>query len=371
MLNDNKKNYIVVDVVPPTVKKEEAKEQLDEMLSLIATYGGGSVVEVIQRRANPHPGTYVGTGKAKEIEELVSKYRIDVIILNGNATSSQQFKLQKMYWEINPDIEIWDRVDLILKIFEKHATTVSAKLQIKLARMQHMGPRMYGLSEELGRQGGGIGTRGGGETNVELMKRHWREAIRVVESKIKTIQFKQQSQIDRRKKNGLKTMSIVGYTNVGKTTLFNLITRKGHVGKDALFATLDSAVSSVYLQQLQQKVLMSDTIGFIQNLPPDLIKAFKSTLMESVNSDLLIHVVDVSDKKMYEKIHIVWDILKDLGIDTKKQIIVGNKSDLISDEKKYKILENLKEHKVIFVSAKTGENLEELKSSMASELRYT
>jgi GTP-binding protein HflX len=370
MQNQGKKRYIVIDVVPLTIKKEEAMEMLEELISLIATYGGGQVVEVIQRRADPHPGTYIGSGKAKEVSELISKYKIDAIIINGIATSAQQFRLQKMYWDINPEIEVWDRIDLILNIFEKHAVSAESKLQIQLAKMQHMGPRMYGLSEELGRQGGGIGTRGAGETNVELMKRHWKDAIKVVETKLKQIEKKQQSQIERRKKNGLRTISIVGYTNAGKTTLFNILTRKGHYGKDALFATLDSAVSTLYLKDLQEKVLVSDTIGFIQNLPPNLIKAFTSTLMESIHADLLIHVVDVSDSKMYEKIHVVKNIIAELGIKHKKQLFVGNKADLLQPEALKKIEDNLNGNKIIFISAKEGTNIEILKNELSKQLRY-
>lgn len=362
------KKYILIDVVPKTVSKEEAIKNLEETLSLIGTFGGGKVVEVIQRRENPHPGTYIGSGKAQEVGKLIDRYGVDTVILNGGATSAQIYKLQKLYWDINPDIEVWDRVDLILKIFEKHATTVQSKLQIQLAKLQHMGPRMYGLSQELGRQGGGIGTRGSGETNIELMKRHWRDSILNIERKLKDIQNKQESQIQRRKKYGFKTVSIIGYTNSGKTTLFNYISRKGHLGKDALFATLDSAISSVYIPKLNQKILISDTIGFIQNLPPKLIKAFKSTLLESINADLLLHVIDMSDKKMEEKIEVVENIISELNIDNKNCIYVGNKIDLIDEKKLIEKINFFSGKKMIWISSKTGENIEKLKNLIADNL---
>ncbi|MBP7966764.1 50S ribosome-binding GTPase, partial [Candidatus Woesebacteria bacterium] len=216
-----RKKFILIDVIPPIIPKEEAQENLDEMVSLINTYGGGEIVQIIQRRADPHPGTYIGSGKAEEVVEIIRSKKIDAVIINGLATSSQIFKLTKLFWEVNPDIEVWDRVDLILHIFEKHARTAEAKIQINLAQMRHMGPRMYGLSGELGRQAGGIGGRGVGETNVELMKRHWRDAIKNTADRLAELDKIRSRQLERRKEIGFKTVSIVGYTNAGKSTLFN------------------------------------------------------------------------------------------------------------------------------------------------------
>ena len=215
--------YILVDVVAQSQPKAVSEKNLEETLSLIDTLRSGKVVKVIQKRDHPHPGTFIGSGKAEELIDIIKKYQIDVVIINTIAKSTQLFNLLSLYWPINPMIEVWDRVDLILHIFAKHARTAEAKLQIKLAQMHHMGPRMYGLSEELGRQSGGIGGRGVGETNVELMKRHWRDQIKSTkEQLVKYVQGKQQ-QLDRRRRTGLKTVSIVGYTNAGKTTLFNIL----------------------------------------------------------------------------------------------------------------------------------------------------
>lgn len=369
MQNQDKK-YILIDVVPPTVRREDAKQDLDEMVSLIGTFGGGKIVEIIQKRANPHPGTYIGSGKAEEVGKLIEKYKIDTVIINGIATSTQQYKLLKMYWKINPDIEVWDRVDLILHIFDKHARTAEAKLQIKLAQMHHMGPRMYGLSEELGRQGGGIGTRGAGETNVELMKRHWRDAVKETKDKLKEMEKTHERQLERRKKIGFKTVSIVGYTNAGKTTLFNILAKKEKLAKDVLFATLDSTTGKLFIPSIRQEIMISDTIGFIQNLPPALIDAFKSTLMESIHADLLMHVIDASDPKIYEKIKVVNDILSDLGIGDKKQLYVFNKIDRINQAHKKSILENLEGHEIMFISAHEKMGIEELKEKVGEMVRY-
>lgn len=370
MQDVGKKHYIVIDVVPPTVKRDEAEEQLDEMLSLIGTYGGGKVMQIIQRRENPHPGTYIGEGKAEEVGRLIDRLHIDVVIINGIASATQLYKLLKRYWPINPDIEVWDRVDLILHIFEKHARTAESKLQIKLAKMHHMGPRMYGLSEELGRQGGGIGTRGAGETNVELMKRHWRDAIKETRDKLTELQGHRIRQLERRRKIGFRTVSIVGYTNAGKTTLFNLLTKKHKLAKDVLFATLDSTIGKLFIPTTRAEVMISDTIGFIKNLPPSLIDAFKSTLLESVHADLLLHVVDASDPKLFEKITVVEEILRDLKIESKTSLLVLNKSDRMTAEDKNNLAENLNHPGNLWISAHTGEGIEELKERIGEMVRY-
>lgn len=356
--------YILIDVVPPTTSKEEAQDNLTEVLSLIDTYGGGEVVEIIQRRAHPHPGTYIGSGKAEEVALMVKDLKIDVVILNAIAKTTQLYKLERMFWKYNPNIQVWDRVDLILHIFAKHAKTAESKLQIELATMRHMGPRMYGLSGELGRQAGGIGGRGAGETNVELMKRHWRDAIKKTADKLKILENNRQKQLNRRREVGLKTVSIVGYTNAGKTTLFNKLAKKEKLAKNVLFATLDSNVGKIYFHETQREILVSDTIGFIQNLPAELVEAFKSTLMESINADLLLHVIDVTDPKMYQKITIVEEILNDLGLQDKRKMYVFNKSEELLENVKTYLQENFKDKHPQFISARDGLHIEELKKAM-------
>lgn len=323
----NKKKYLLIDVVPQKESKETIAQNLNEALDLIRSHRGGEVVKIIQKRDHPHPSTYVGSGKAIEIAEIVKQQQIDVIILNAIAKSTQLFNLKQMYWNINPNIEIWDRVDLILHIFAKHAQTAESQLQIKLASMRHMGPRVYGLSEELGRQMGGIGGRGVGETNVELMKRHFRDQIKSAKDQLIKLSTQRKIQLVRRRDKGLSTVSIVGYTNAGKTSLFNILTSKKKLAKDVLFATLDSVVGTLYLQDIGKKVIISDTIGFIRDLPPSLIDAFKSTLLESINADLLLHVIDCSDPMMLDKIYVVEKILEELGIANKPRIDVYNKAD--------------------------------------------
>ncbi|MDP4011733.1 MAG: GTPase HflX [Candidatus Roizmanbacteria bacterium] len=364
MHQQTSKKYILVDVIPPSQPKEEAEQYLAETLSLIRTFGGGSVVKIIQRRDNPHGGTYIGTGKAEEIAEMIKNLHIDTVIVNGVVKSSQLFNLTKMYWESNSNIEVWDRIDLILHIFEKHARTAEAKLQIELAKMKHMGPRMYGLSEELGRQAGGIGGRGVGETNVELMKRHWREQINRTKSQLNKLSKGRTLQIERRRQQGFQTASIVGYTNAGKTSLFNILTNKKKLTRDALFATLDTVVGHMYLPEINKRMLITDTIGFIRQLPPTLIVAFKSTLLESVYADILIHVIDASDPLMSDKIQTVQELLVELGIGEKPAINVYNKADNLTEER----IMALKKKDGVVISVKEQAGIEVLIKTIQTKL---
>ena len=363
-LQSSKKKYILVDVISPTEVKTDAEIHLKETVSLINTFGGGIIDQIIQRREHPHPRTYMGIGKATEIAELIKTRGIDTVIVNGVVKSTQLFHLTQMYWEVNPNIEVWDRVDLILHIFEKHARTAEAKLQIALAKMRHMGPRMYGLSEELGRQAGGIGTRGIGETNVELMKRHWRDQIKSVQDQLNKITKTKTDQLERRKRQGFKTASIVGYTNAGKTSLFNILTNKKKLAKNVLFATLDSVVGEMYLPKIHEQMLITDTIGFIRELPPSLIEAFKSTLLESIHADVLIHVIDASDPQMHDKIQTVQTVLTELGIENKPIINVYNKADNLTEA----TIIDLKSKNGVVISAKEQAGIEVLIKTIQTNL---
>lgn len=360
--------FILVHLVRPFENMEAAELDLVEMKSLIETSGGATVVRVIQRRMRPDPSTYVGSGKAQEIAQFVKDERINVIVINDIVKPGSLFNLQTILQTVNPDIEVWDRIDLILDIFQKHALTAEAKLQIELASMRHMGPRIFGMGMVLSRQTGGIGGRGIGETNTELMKRHWRKQTSYVQAKLEKLRAGRMSQIERRKENGIPTVSIVGYTNAGKSALFNLLTGKNKKTENILFATLDTTSGSLYMPKLGKKILFTDTIGFIQKLPPELIDAFKSTLIESIHADLLLHVIDTSDPKMYDKIRTVQDILATILPEPKPMIFVFSKIDKSINLKRADIEKSFANYSPQFVSPLTGEGIKKLVGSIQSQL---
>jgi GTP-binding protein HflX len=352
---------VLVNLIRPDTTREQAEKYLEELKSLVTTYGGAVVVKIIQKKDHPDNDTYIGKGKAEELKETVRNEKAEIVVINDVVKPGQKFNLQRFITETREDVKVWDRVDLILEIFSKHANTAEAKLQIELARMNHMGPRMYGLGGTvLSRQGGGIGTRGIGETNIELMKRHWRTAIKQVRDKLDKQVKEREKQLQRRKELGLETVSIVGYTNAGKSSLFNVLTKKDKLVENALFATLDSAVGKLYLPGLQKTVLISDTIGFIQNLPPQLVDAFKSTLLESINADILLHVIDVADPDMDEKIETVEKILTDLGAGDKKKIYVFNKIDMPSPHDQNELIEKFRDFAPVFISTVKKEHIGDL-----------
>ena len=358
---------IIIDVVSPHINVAEAQRNLIELKSLIKTYGSIDVGQIIQHRTKPDKDTFIGSGKLQELIEMVSDKKIDILILNDIVKPTQLFHITERLWVANPDIKVWDRVDLILHIFEKHAQTTEARLQIEIARMHHMGPRIYGLGGTyFSRQGGGIGSKGVGETNIERMKRHWRTLIKKKEDELEKQLKHRKEQVDHRKELGVRHVALVGYTNAGKTALFNVLTGRNKISEDVLFATLSSTVGRLKGAG-QTNLLVSDTIGFIQNLPPSLIQTFKSTLLDVIHADLILHIVDISDELRDRKIDVVQEIVYEIGASKIPQILVFTKSDILPETRWNEFEEVKKKYsafQTLFISSTEDINIKKLKETI-------
>jgi len=370
-LTSEKQRVLLISILQKNVSDSEALVNLRETKQLIEAYGAELTDAIIQRREVHDKGRYIGAGKIKHAGEIIKREQIDIVVLNDIVKPGDLFDMKKIWWKNKPNIEVWDRVDLILQIFSKHANTAEARLQIDLAAMRHMGPRIFGMGMVLSRQSGGIGGRGIGETNTELMKRHWRSQMKKAKDKLFKLSEERERQLERRRRNGVKTISLVGYTNAGKTSLFNLLTGKKNLVENALFATLDSATGKIFLPEFNEEILLSDTIGFIQNLPTELIDAFKSTLLESTHADLLLHVIDVSDPNYKKKILVVENILQDLGIHKTKKIYVFNKTETVDPALLSDLKEDYEYFTPQFVSVKKESGIEALLTQIKQSLYHT
>lgn len=359
---------MLIGLSNPKKPKEDMFSDFEEVESLVTTYGGKVHAALVQNMTRGDVDTFIGHGKIEEALKLIADNEIDIVVINVAIKPGQLHTLLTTFQKANPQILVWDRVSLILEIFSKHATTSEAKLQIKFAKLRQMGPRIYGMGMEMSQQAAGIGAKGVGETNTELMLRHWKEEKRKIQKELLTLTQQKMSQIIHRKEKGLPTFSLVGYTNAGKTTLFNRLTGQKDLVENALFATLDSTVNKFYLKKTGHEVYVSDTIGFIKDLPPDLIDAFKSTLLETVHADVVLHIIDCSDPQMLEKIRTVEGIFGELKIQRKNVMYVFNKAESISSIDKDKLENKHKEFTPCFISAKTGLGIENLLSIIAKRL---
>lgn len=359
---------LLLQVVTPHFHRDEVLQEMRELEQLVETFGGKIIDKSVQHKVHPHPDTYIGPGKVKWLIEEVKKNDIDIVILNDVVKTGQLFRLEKELWSVNTAIAVWDRVDLILKIFEQHATTTEAKLQIELARIQHLGPRIYGLGGTvLSRQGGGIGTRGMGETNLEKERRTIKKRTQQIKKQLTQRAKSLENKRDQRRLKGMQTVALVGYTSAGKTTLFNTLTSKERTTHSGLFTTLDSVVGKLKITEAMPGVLISDTIGFIDKLPTFLIEAFRSTLEESLEAKLLLHVVDAADSKVNEKIATVDTILQELGVENPARLVF-NKIDVLRDTAIIKLEEKFADRQPIFLSAKTKDGIPALKDLIKKEI---
>jgi GTP-binding protein HflX len=358
-------NAILADLIHFSASKREAEDRMAELEELVRTYGGAVVVKSIQRKAKPDHQTYIGAGKVDELLVDAKALKATLLVINQALKPQQMFNLEQRLQKENGKFQVWDRIDLILNIFEKHARTAEAKLEIELARLRHMGPRIYNMGAQLGRQRGGTGTRGGsGEGNTEAMKRHLRDQEHAILKKLEKYQGVRDLQRERRSRMGERTVALVGYTNAGKTSLLNALTKRKEYAANALFATLDTRVGELYLPSIEGTALLSDTIGFIQGLPPSLIAAFRSTLSEAIGADVLLHVIDAADDKRDEKIDVVDGILTELGIPLERRLRVYNKIDALGPVS-FSVPEG-----AIAVSAHTGAGLDALRSAIADRFPH-
>lgn len=352
---------IILDIVPKDWHEEQALERLEELKQLIKTVGGIVIEDIIQRRGRPSAKTFLGTGKIEEAADIAKQKNIDLVIINGMLKPNQYLHLQDLF----PKKKLWDRTDLILNIFDKHASSKLAQLQIKLARLRHEIPKIYARQATtlFERAGAGIGTRGAGEKGIEDEKRHIRSQIKQVQEKIDAAKKVQKTQRENRTRTGMSTVALVGYTNAGKSSLMQILTKKkGVIANDALFTTLDTKIGTTWLPNLQKEIMVADTIGFISDLPPQLIESFMTTLEEAKSADMLLHVIDISDEKYPEKIQIVDSILRQLGCQFTKQIYVCNKIDKAPDFDFGSFCGVYTDYSPVMISCNAKEGIDELKS---------
>lgn len=339
----------------------ENQDSLDELALLTDTAGAVPVAQVVQHRNQPNAAFFIGQGKVNELTLLAQQLSADLIIFDDELTPTQARNLQNAI-----GCRIIDRTSLILDIFAQRARTKEGKLQVELAQLRYLLPRLTGLGLVLSRLGGGIGTRGPGETKLETDRRHIRRHIEDLNRALERVRKHRQKHRQSRKESAIPVISLVGYTNAGKSTLLNTLTQAQVYTANQLFATLDPTTRHFKLPN-NQEVLLTDTVGFIRKLPHHLVNAFRATLEEVVEADLLLHVVDASHDKFIEQIAAVENVLKELGAHEKKTIIVLNKLDQAVN---HELLEQVKttcQHQVIEVSARTGTGLEDLQELIAQE----
>jgi len=376
----NFERTVIVGIVTQNQSEEKLNEYLDELEFLTFTAGGEVIKRFSQKMERPNPKTFVGTGKIDDINLFVKENKISTVIFDDELTPSQQKNISRII-----DAKILDRTNLILDIFAQRAETSYARTQVELAQCQYLLPRLSGLWTHLERQKGGIGMRGPGETEIETDRRIVRDRISFLKDKIKTID--KQMSIQRSNRGAMVRVALVGYTNVGKSTLMNAVGKSDVFVENKLFATLDTTVRKVVIKNLP--FLLSDTVGFIRKLPTQLVDSFKSTLDEVREADLLLHVVDISHPDFEDHIESVNKTLQEIKSNDKPTIMVFNKidaykhltidqDDLITertrrhwtlDEWKQTWMSNVGQDKALFISARNKENFEEFRETVYEAVR--
>ena len=339
-------------------------DTLNELEYLARTAGAEVAVRVTQR-SERFTQTYVGKGKVQEIVEEVAKYHADVVIFDDELTPTQQRNLENAL-----ETKVIDRTALILDVFGRHAQTYEGKLQVELAQHKYLLPRLAGQWSHLERLGGGIGTRGPGETQIETDRRLVRRRIQRIERDLEGVRRRRSIYMGRRKKSAIPIASLVGYTNAGKSTLFNSLSNAKVDAKDQLFSTLDPVTRRIRLPSGGQ-LLLTDTVGFIQKLSPTVVAAFRATLEELAESDILLHVIDATHPKVVEQTRVVDRILSDLKLEDRPRLLIANKTDLLAGKNNGEdtgIPDGKKVRADVHVSAAKGWNLDLLLKKIESKL---
>lgn len=353
---EEKERVVLVKLL--TDKNEAATmASLDELWRLVETAGGEVAARMIQQRERPDAATYIGSGKVKELSELCKSAEITLAVFDCELSPSQIKNLED---EIGGDVRVIDRSMLILDIFALHATSGEGKLQVELAQLKYTAPRLIGQGAELSRQGGGIASRGPGETKLETDRRYVKKRIAALEGQIEALSRTRRTQRAQRDRSGMTKITIAGYTNAGKSTLLNYLTNAGILAEDKLFATLDPTTRRFRLPS-GKSVLLTDTVGFIGNLPHHLIKAFASTLDEVRYADIIMAVIDVSDSEINAQIGVTEELLVQLGAEKKPVLYLLNKSDVAENGATLpSSLEKVEKKNVFFISAKTGKGIDKV-----------
>lgn len=326
---------------------------LNELSELVETAGAETVGRLIQKREAIHPGTYIGKGKIEELKEMIWQQEADIVVCDDELSPAQLGNLQEEL-----QIKVIDRTVLILDIFAAHAKTSEGKLQVELAQLRYRASRLVGLRQSLSRLGGGIGTRGPGEKKLEMDRRLIKERISILNRQLKEVVKNRETMRKQRSRNTVPTVAIVGYTNVGKSTLLNTLTEAKVLEENKLFATLDPTTRGLELQD-GQKILFTDTVGFISKLPHQLVRAFRSTLEEAKYADMILHVVDASNPEYTRQMEVVYDTLRELKVGDKPVLTAFNKTDRIGEGEK-ECLKDLKSDDTVQISAKEKIGLETL-----------
>ncbi len=341
----------------------EDNEDLSEFETLAISAGAQLLSTVTTKRNKPDPKYFIGSGKAEEIREIVEAEDIELVLVNHTLSPSQERNLERLL-----KARVCDRTGLILDIFAARARTFEGQLQVELAQLDHLSTRLVRGWTHLERQKGGIGLRGPGETQLETDRRLLRDRIKMLQGRLEKVRKQRALSRKARQKNALFTISLVGYTNAGKSTLFNRLAEEKIYVADQLFATLDPTSRKIHLQGVGE-VLLTDTVGFIRHLPHQVVEAFRATLEETQNADLLLHVVDASDPQRQEKAEQVQAVLKEINAENISQIEIFNKIDCL--ETPYDLTQSNAQDMItrLGISAQTGEGIEQLAKAVASHIR--